>query len=183
MSQTSTPNDLVIASAVGTFRFQRDLAERAIRQLTDEQLHQSLDPETNAVAVVMKHMAGNMRSRWTDFLTTDGEKPWRERDDEFVDDGASRTALLEMWEGGWNCVYAALEPLTDQDLGRIVHIRGEPQTAILAIHRQINHYGYHVGQIVQTARILAQDQWTTLSIPRGESDAFNRRHWHGTPSE
>ena len=175
MSKSTSDKNVVIASAIETFRWQKDLVERAIVQVDDEQLHKPLDPETNSIAVIMKHMAGNMCSRWTDFLTSDGEKPCRHRDDEFVDDIRSRQELQGLWEEGWTCVFDAVSQLSDQDLHKIVHIRGEPHSVIRAIDRAIDHYGYHVGQIVQIARIRAQHDWTTLSIPRGESEAYNQR--------
>jgi len=177
MSKSKSGTNVVIASAAETFRRQKHLAERAIVQVDDERLHKPLDPVTNSIAVIMKHMAGNMCSRWTDFLTSDGEKPWRHRDGEFVDDITSRQELHDLWEKGWACVFDAISQLSDQDLHRIIQIRGKPHTVIRAIDRQIDHYGYHVGQIVQIARILAQDDWTTLSIPRGESEAYNQRTW------
>ena len=117
----------------------------------------------------MKHMAGNMRSRWTDFLTSDGEKPWRARDSEFIDEFATRVELSAFWDAGWECLFATLSTLTADDLAKTVHIRGEPFSVIDAIMRQIDHYGYHVGQIVMIARILAKDQWKTLTIPRALS--------------
>ncbi len=177
MSKSTSDKNVVITSAIETFRWQKNLAERAIVQVDDEQLHKPLDPETNSIAVIMKHMAGNMCSRWTDFLTSDGEKPCRHRDDEFVDDIGSRQELQGLWEEGWTCVFDAVSQLSDQDLHKIVHIRGKPHSVIRAIDRAIDHYGYHVGQIVQIARIRAQHDWTTLSIPRGESEAYNQRLW------
>ena len=167
----------VLRSAITRFKEQKTLADRAVGQLSFEKIKQSLDPETNSVAVIMKHMAGNMRSRWTDFLTSDGEKPWRARDGEFIDEFATRDELSAFWETGWECLFATLSNLTADDLAKTVHIRGEPLSAIDAILRQIDHYGYHVGQIVMIARILAKDHWKTLTIPRGQSEEFNRRSW------
>ncbi len=169
-----------IAAFEAIFAKQKALAERAITQLDDSQLRTALHPETNSVAVIMKHMAGNMRSRWTDIFTTDGEKPNRRRDEEFVDEFQTRAEIVDCWERGWAVLFAALAPLSDTDLRRPLTIRGEPHTLLDATLRQIDHYGYHVGQIVQVARILADQQWTTLSIPRGGSDAYNERVW-GTP--
>jgi hypothetical protein len=159
-------DDPIISSVLATAQAIKRKAEAAAEQLTDQQLHQALDPETNCVAVIIKHMAGNMCSRWTDFLTSDGHKPWRDRDAEFVDDISSRSQLLTMWERGWTCFIGTLSALSSHDLSRTVHMRGQPQSAIAAIHEQLYHYGYHVGQIVLIARILAQDKWTCLSIPR-----------------
>ena len=118
-----------------------------------------------------------MTSRWTDFLTTDGEKPWRNRDDEFVDTFGSRAELLEAWERGWACLLAALRGLKREDLEKTVLIRGEPHSVPLALERSLGHTCYHIGQIVQVARIHAGEQWTTLTIPRGESEQFNQAHW------
>ena len=144
-------------------------------QVTDEQLFATLDAEMNSIALIVKHMAGNMRSRWTDFLTTDGEKPDRQRDTEFVEPPATREALLNLWEQGWNCVFAALEPLSDADLGRTVTIRGEAHSVMQAINRQIAHYALHIGQIVFLAKHLQASNWRSLSVPRGQSGAFNEK--------
>ena len=157
-----------------TFAGQKSLAERALAQLSDAQLHTPAVPGMNAIAVIMRHMAGNMRSRWSDFLTTDGEKPSRRRDEEFIDDRLAREALLQRWDDGWRCVFDALAPLTDADLSRTITIRGQAHTVARAITRQIDHYGYHTGQIVTFARILARDQWQHLSVPPGGTDAFNK---------
>jgi hypothetical protein len=172
--QEANAVQVLLNSAVATLQAQKALAEKAIRQVSDENLRRALDGNTNSIAIVMKHMAGNMLSRWTDFLTTDGEKPWRHRDQEFVDDFDSRDAVMAYWERGWACVLDAVSSLQPSDIERPVTIRGEPHTIFEAIHRQIAHYGYHVGQIVQLARHWAEDQWEDLTIPRGGSDAFNR---------
>jgi len=169
--------EVFLEAAIAKHTAQRDLAERAIAQLSDEKLHQPLDENTNSVAIIMKHMAGNMLSRWTDFLTTDGEKDWRNRDSEFVDDFHSRDELMAFWQRGWDCLFSTLNALTAADLTRTVRIRGQPHNVIEAIHRGLDHYGYHVGQIVLVARVLAKDDWTTLTIPRGESQEYNRRVW------
>lgn len=163
-----------LESTIRTFRGQKDLVERAIAQLGDQQLHEALDANTNCIAVIMKHMAGNLLSRWTDFLTTDGEKPWRHRDNEFVDDFASRQELVDYWQRGWDCLFAALESLTPEDLTKTVFIRGEPHSVYLAIQRALGHDGYHTGQIILIARVLAKDRWEVLTIPRGKSEEFNR---------
>jgi hypothetical protein len=164
-----------LADALAVFRQYKSLAERAIAQLTDEQLTKALDPEMNSVALTMKHMAGNMRSRFTDFLTSDGEKTWRNRDSEFVEPPAARGELLHMWNAGWQLVFSALEPLSDQDLHRTVTIRGEPHSVMQAINRQIAHYAYHCGQIVFLAKHLQNEKWTSLTVPRGKSEEFNAR--------
>lgn len=144
----------------------KDYADRAIAQVSDEQLAWSPGAESNSIAVIVKHMAGNMVSRWTDFLTTDGEKPDRDRDGEFVADAVSREELLAVWERGWRVFFAALESITEDDLLRTVTIRGQPHTVIDAIERQMYHYSYHVGQIVYLAKQLLDADWRTLTIPR-----------------
>lgn len=153
----------------------KKLADKAISQLSDDELHTAIDPESNSVAVIMRHMAGNMRSRWTDFLTSDGEKPDRQRDQEFEDPGQTREALLAEWEDGWRRVFDALEPLTDTDLERTVVIRSEPHTVYKAISRQVAHYAGHAYQILFLGKHLKGADWKTLSIPRGQSEEFNRR--------
>lgn len=158
--------DSYLKDAVSVFRYYQTLAERALGQVADENLYWQPDPESNSIALVMKHMAGNMRSRWTDFLTTDGEKPDRQRDTEFEAPPATREELMEMWTKGWNRVYAALEPLSDADLTRTVTIRGEAHSVMQAINRQLAHYAYHCGQIVFLAKHLHSDEWQSLTIPR-----------------
>jgi hypothetical protein len=166
-----------VAAAIKVFRSQKDLAERAIAQISDDHLHKSLDNHTNSIAVIMKHMAGNMISRWTDLLTSDGEKPDRHRDEEFIDRMNSRADVMAHWTRGWDVLFATMDSLTDADLDRTVHVRGEAHSVILAINRQLSHYGYHVGQIVQIARVFAGDTWTVLTIPRGQSEQYNQREW------
>jgi uncharacterized damage-inducible protein DinB len=153
----------------------KQLAEKAMAQVSDEQLLVSLDAEMNSIALIVKHMTGNMRSRWTDFLSTDGEKPDRNRDSEFVEPPTSREALTAAWEAGWAQVFAALAPLTDADLTRTVTIRGEAHSVLQAINRQLAHYACHVGQIVFLAKQLQHANWTSLSVPRGQSAAFNQK--------
>lgn len=172
-----------LGDSLELFRYYRKLAERAMEQVTDEQLFEQIDEESNSIALIIKHMAGNMRSRWTDFLTTDGEKPDRNRDSEFVDPPRTREALLEVWADGWNRVFAALEPLSDADLTRTVTIRGEAHSVMQAINRQIAHYANHVGQIVLLAKHFAHDRWQSLSIPRNRSADFNRRVGAGEASQ
>jgi hypothetical protein len=162
------------------FLYNKELAERAVAQLSDDQLRETLHPETNSVAVIMKHVAGNLRSRWTDFLTTDGDKPWRNRDDEFVDTFASRQELMEYWQQGWDCLSEALDSLRPADLNATVTIRGEHLSVPLAISRSLSHCGYHVGQIVLISRILVGDGWKTLTIPRGKSREHNTKNWGGS---
>jgi len=167
--------DSYLEDSLAVFRQYKKLAEGAMAQVTDEQLFVALDPEANSIAIVVKHIVGNMRSRWTDFLTTDGEKPGRHRDTEFEDPPATREALMALWQSGWDLVFGALEPLSDADLVRRVTIRGEAHSAMQAINRQIAHYACHVGQIILLAKHFQQSQWRSLSIPRGKSEEFNRR--------
>jgi Protein of unknown function (DUF1572) len=152
------------------FEKMKRLAEGALAQAGDDQLNVALDPESNSLAVIAKHMAGNLRSRFTDFLTTDGEKPDRNRDGEFEIEGAvARQTLMEDWERGWQVLFGALEALTTADLRREVLIRGERHTVVQALNRQLTHHSYHVGQIVFLAKHLAGAQWSSLSIPKGQS--------------
>jgi hypothetical protein len=149
-------------------------ADQALTQTTDEHLFATLDPEANSIAVIMKHMAGNMRSRWTDFLTTDGEKPDRERDSEFeLGSADTRASVFAQWEHGWATVLGSIAALTPDDLGKSVRIRGESHTVVEAINRQTSHYAAHVGQIVLLAKHYAGANWKTLSIPRGQSKEFD----------
>jgi hypothetical protein len=164
-----------IEDSIAVFHYYKKLAERAMAQVADEQLFAVLDGEANSIAIIVKHMAGNMRSRWTDFLTTDGEKPTRNRDSEFVDPPATRVALLREWEHGWATMFRALEQLTDADMARTITIRGEAHSVMQAINRQLAHYPYHVGQIVLLAKHFASDRWESLSVPRNRSEEFNRR--------
>lgn len=163
----------VLELARTEFRSIRRLAERAIAQVDDAGLHATLDADGNSIAMLMRHMAGNMRSRWTDFLTTDGEKPDRLRDQEFEPTTLSRDALMAEWNAGWALVFAALDPLTDNDLFRIVTIRTEPLTVCQAIYRQVSHYSGHAYQILLLARHLKGADWETLSVPKGQSEQYN----------
>ncbi len=170
-------NSSVIDSAMETFRFNKNLADRALVQVPEEKLHVALEPNTNCLAVIVKHVAGNLLSRWTDFLTSDGEKPWRNRDEEFVNTFTGREEMLGYWEKGWNCLFDTLGGLTIEDLSGTVSIRGELHSVPLAIHRSLGHCCYHIGQIVLIARILTGDSWETLTIARGESSHFNQAVW------
>lgn len=166
----------LIDSWVKIFESQKRLAEGAIAQLSDAQLHEPIAPGTNSVAIIMNHMAGNMRSRWTGFLTSDGEKPDRDRESEFAQRREPRAVVVERWDAGWDCVFSALRTLTPEDLHRTVTIRGEPHSVPDAVNRQISHYGYHVGQILLIARILVGDErWKWLTIAPGGSAGFNER--------
>ena len=165
----------ILAVVIDEFQKIKKLADKSIEQLDDAELWHKLDPEMNSVAVIMRHMAGNMRSRWTDFLTTDGEKPDRHRDQEFEEPALSRDQLLAEWEDGWRRVFDALNPLSDAALQDTVMIRSEPHSIYQAISRQVAHYAGHAYQILFLAKHLKGSVWKTLSIPRGQSEEFNRR--------
>ncbi|UWZ84007.1 DUF1572 domain-containing protein [Occallatibacter riparius] len=165
------------------FRYYKKLGDRAMAQVADEHLFAALDGESNSIAIIVKHMAGNMRSRWTDFLTSDGEKATRNRDSEFEEPAATREAVLRDWEDGWAYVFNALEPLTDDDLDRTVHIRGEAHSVMQAINRQVAHYPHHIGQIVLLAKHFAGPGWQSLSVPRRKSAEFNRQVAAGEASQ
>ena len=157
-----------LEDAVEILRTYKKMAERAMAQVKDEDLFAVLDGEANSIGLIVKHMAGNMRSRWTDFLSTDGEKPDRNRDSEFVEPPATRESLMARWDDGWQLVFAAIEPLTEADLGRTVTIRGEAHSVMQAINRQIAHYASHAGQIVLLAKHYAGAEWRSLSIPKAK---------------
>ena len=164
-----------LADALSSFRAYKKLADKAIDQTKDDELFVTLDQESNSIAVVMKHMAGNMISRWTDFLTSDGEKPDRHRDMEFViETNTTRDDVLAYWERGWKCVFDAVEPLTPADFDKTVTIRGQVHTVVQAINRQMTHYAYHVGQIVFLAKHFRSSEWQSLSVPRNRSAEFNQ---------
>ena len=165
----------MIESWIKIFESQKRLAERAIDQLSDEQLFQSALTGSNSVGVIMRHMAGNMRSRWTNFLDSDGEKPDRHRETEFDTDSEPREALMKKWEDGWACLFDAINSLSPEDIERTVLIRTEPHSVPDAVNRQISHYGYHVGQIILIARALVGDDWNWLTIAPGQSKAFNKQ--------
>jgi len=163
-----------IVSTTRELRSLKRAAERAISQLTDDQFFALLDPESNSIAVLVKHIAGNMRSRWSEFLTTDGEKPYRRRDDEFrIEAADTRAALLERWEQGWKILLDTLESLGPDDLERTVTIRSESYTVTGAVQRSLSHYSDHIGQIILLAKHFAGAKWQTLSIPRGKSEEHN----------
>ena len=179
-----------LESVIKQFRYYKKLGEQAMDQLPPEQLFTTFNPDSNAIAVIVKHLHGNMLSRWTDFLTTDGEKPWRNRDQEFEVAGTSKEEVLQQWHAGWDCLLNALQALQPADLMKIIYIRNEGHSVIEAINRQLAHYSYHVGQIVYAAKILKQTAWNSLSIPRSKSGAYNedkfskeKRRVHFTDSE
>lgn len=165
----------IVAAILDEFQKIKKLADKSIEQLSDDHLHVKIDADANSVAVIMRHLAGNMRSRWVDFLASDGEKPDRMRDREFEEVVQTRAELTSEWEHGWQCLFSALTPLTDADLQRTVIIRGEPHSVYKATSRQVAHYAGHVYQILFLAKHLLGPKWRTLSIPRGQSEEFNRR--------
>ncbi|MBB3108961.1 hypothetical protein FHS18_001013 [Paenibacillus phyllosphaerae] len=169
----STLASHVLSLSIADFRGLKKLGDRALSQLPEAGYHWASEPESNNIAIIINHLSGNMISRWTDFLTTDGEKASRNRDAEFEDDGASPEELLHRWELGWSALFTALEALKPDDITRVVLIRGERHTVLQAIHRQIAHYGYHVGQLVYVAKAFRSTAWQSLSIPKGGSAAFN----------
>jgi hypothetical protein len=172
-----------LADSLAIFRQYKALGERAMEQVSDEQLLATLDAESNSIAIIIKHLAGNMRSRWTDFLTSDGEKPTRHRDREFVNPTATREALLEEWEDGWSRLLQTLDSLVEEDLQRTITIRGEAHSVMQAIHRQVAHYSMHVGQIVLLAKHFAQEKWVTVSVARNQSANFNDQVARGDRSQ
>lgn len=172
MKNTSMKADF-LSSAKRQFEFYKQLGEKTFSQISDEALFWQHDVESNSIAIIVKHLWGNMRSRWTDFLTSDGEKEWRERDAEFENDWTTRAEMMEKWNAGWECLYQALDTLKTEDLDRIVLIRNQEHTVLEAISRQLAHYPYHIGQIVYIGKMVQQKDWKSLSIPKGQSDAYN----------
>jgi hypothetical protein len=167
---------LYLQEAVRQFHGLKKVADKALAQTETSDFFATLDPESNSIALILKHLAGNMRSRWTDFLTSDGEKPDRHRDSEFVrEPGDTRESLERRWHDGWNLLFSAVEPLAAEDLPRSVKIRGESLSALRAINLQLAHYAYHIGQLVFLAKHFAGSRWQSLSIPRGKSEEFNAR--------
>lgn len=159
--------------SIATFRNYKILAEGAIEQVSDEEFSKLIDAESNSIAVICKHVGGNLRSRWTEFLTTDGEKPDRNRDAEFTAETDSRDAVMQTWETAWNALFDSLEALTIEDLEKIVQIRGEDFTVVKAVSRSITHTAYHVGQIALLAKYFRSEAWKTLSVPKNQSAEFN----------
>lgn len=166
-------NKLYLDSVKKQFLYYKTLGEKAMSQLEPEQLFVSLNQDTNSIATIVKHLSGNMVSRWTDFLTTDGEKEWRNRDGEFENDVQSKDALLTLWDKGWHCFFEAIDTLKPEQLTTIIYIRNEGHTVIEAINRQLAHYPYHVGQIVFYAKQLKNKDWESLSIPKNKSKSYN----------
>ena len=172
-----------LADSITLLRYYKKLGDQAMAQVSDDGLTAALDAESNSIAIIVKHLAGNMRSRWTDFLVSDGEKPDRNRDDEFRAAPQTRAEITAMWEASWKIVFETLVPLTDADLGRTIRIRNEPHSVMQAINRQVAHYAMHIGQIVMLAKHFAHDRWQSLTIPRNRSAEFNRKVAAGESSQ
>ncbi len=162
-----------LESAIRQFERYKQLAEKSFAQVNDDALFRQYNENSNSIGTIVKHLRGNMKSRWTDFLNSDGEKDWRNRDSEFENDINSRQEMLQQWNEGWACLFTALHSLQEDDLGKMVYIRNEEQTVTEAINRQLAHYAYHVGQIVYIARMCAEN-WNSLSIPKGASEQYNK---------
>ena len=165
--------DSYLQSARKQFGYYKMLGDKTFAQLPDEKLFWQYNGNSNSIGTIVKHLWGNMRSRWTDFLTSDGEKEWRKRDAEFDNDIQSREELLQKWKEGWDCLFTAIDSLNDADLETIIYIRNQGHTVTEAINRQLAHYAYHVGQIVFLGKMLANNNWTSLSIPKGNSNQYN----------
>lgn len=162
------------SDALLSFRNYKKMAERAVDQISDDEFFALIDEESNSIALIVKHIAGNLRSRWTDFLTTDGEKEFRKRDTEFELIEDTRESLMQFWESGWQTLFDSVEPLTVEDFSRTVTIRGEPHTVVEALNRQLMHYAFHIGQIVMLAKHFKSVDWQTLSVPKNRSADFNQ---------
>jgi Protein of unknown function (DUF1572) len=168
-----TTGQVFLNSAIKRLAYYKELGDKTFEQLSGADFHISPGAESNSIEMVIKHVSGNMLSRWTDFLTTDGEKEWRKRDSEFEEEKLGKEQLLALWEKGWACCLDALRSLTDEDLDKVIYIRSEGLLVTDAINRQLAHYPYHVGQIVYLGRMIKGSGWKNLSIPRGHSDSFN----------
>ena len=166
-------NKEFLSSAIKQFEYYKLLGEKTIAQLPDDKLVWQYNAESNSIATIVKHLSGNMQSRWTDFLTTDGEKEWRKRDGEFENDIKSKKEVLEIWNQGWDCLFNALNSITENDYDKLVYIRNQGHTITEAVNRQLAHYPYHVGQIVFIGKMICDEKWTSLSIPKGNSNTYN----------
>lgn len=165
---------IFLHSAIRQFEYYKQLGEKTIAQVEDEKLFWQFNEESNSIAIIIYHLSGNMLSRWTDFLTTDGEKEWRNRDEEFVNGITTKNDLLKKWNNGWQCLFDTLNSLSNDDLEKTIYIRNQGQTVVDAINRQLCHYSYHIGQIVFLGKMIVNDNWTSLSIPKGNSNQYNK---------
>lgn len=162
-----------LETTIKQFQYYKSLGDKTFAQLSDDQLFWQSNIDNNSIAIIVKHLHGNMLSRWTDFLTSDGEKEWRKRDDEFEGDITDRMEMIAKWESGWKCLFQAIEPLSEEDLSQTIYIRNMGHSVPAAINRQLAHYAYHVGQIVFLGKLLLDDKWQSLSIPKGASNTYN----------
>ncbi|MBJ6369832.1 DUF1572 family protein [Snuella sedimenti] len=172
-----------LTSAIKQFQYYKSLGDKTFEQLDFDELNKEFAQDANSISIIVKHLVGNMLSRWTNFLTEDGEKEWRQRDLEFEATFTSKDELIKNWNTGWNCLFNALEPLTTSDLERVIYIRNQGHTVIEAINRQLMHYAYHVGQIVFIGKLIKGDQWQSLSIPKGHSTTYNDKKFKQTKSK
>jgi len=164
-----------LSSSIKRFKYYKSLGDKAFEQLNFEELQKEFAEDSNSITIIVKHLVSNMLSRWTNFLNEDGEKTWRNRDQEFIDTYKSKEDMLDSWESGWNCLFKALASITENDLDKIVYIRNEAHTITEAIIRQLAHYPYHIGQIIFLGKLIKGSQWKSLSIPKGKSDEFNAK--------
>jgi hypothetical protein len=171
-----------LKNCIKRFLYYKELGDKTLEQISEEELHWMPSSESNSIALIIQHMHGNMKSRWTNFLTEDGEKPWRNRDQEFEQPIWTKEAALDIWNQGWNCLLDTLAGLQTEDLQKTIYIRTEPLLVYDAILRQLAHYPYHVGQIVYIGRMIRNEQWKNLSIPKGNSQAFNEQMKKSSPS-
>ena len=162
-----------LLSAIKQFEYYKSLGDKTMAQLSFKELKKEFADDSNSIAIIIKHIVGNMLSRWTNFLTEDGEKQWRERDNEFIDTFETRDAMETFWEKGWDCLFNAIKPLKEDDLGKIIYIRNQGHTVTEAINRQMMHYAYHVGQIVFIGKLIKGSDWKSLSISKGQSKDYN----------
>lgn len=162
-----------LESTIKQFEYYKMLGDKTMAQIPDEKLFWQYNQESNSIAIIVNHLSGNMLSRWTDFLTSDGEKEWRNRDAEFENENKTKEEVLQKWNDGWNCFLTTLKSLQEDDLSKIIYIRNEGHTVIEAINRQLAHYPYHVGQMVFIGKIISNEKWISLSIPKGNSNSFN----------
>jgi hypothetical protein len=168
-----TANNNYLNNARKVFQYYKSVGDKAMAPIAEEGMHWQFNAETNSIAIIVRHMAGNSLSRWTDFLNSDGEKDWRDRDGEFEDTTQTKAELLAYWEKGWTCLFDTINPLSDEDLFKIVYIRGEAHTVTEAINRQLAHLAYHTGQIVFVAKMIIGTDWKSLTIPKGQSKQFS----------
>lgn len=168
----------IISGIIKQFEYYKTAADKTFDQLSFDDMNWQPNDTSNSISIIVKHMVGNMLSRWTNFLTEDGEKDWRHREQEFVATYTTKNDMLQAWEKGWNCLFDAIQPLKDSDLERIVYIRNEKHTVAEAIFRQLGHYPYHIGQIAYIGKLLKENHWKSLSIPKGQSEAFNKEKFN-----